>query len=78
MILSYASQNAQFHLGIITAHQIVIACARSKNAANLLALLGASGNVLQIGVRAGKSARNGNSLLEVGVNAIGFGVYKGL
>ena len=78
LILRNAGQNAQLHLRIITAHQVIIASSRPKNTANLLAFFGSRGDVLQIGIRAGKASRHGHSLLEMSVNTPRFGIHKRL
>ena len=67
-IAAHVRQHAQLDLAVIRVQQHV-PLARHKGAADLAPLLGTDGDILQIGLQAGDTARDGGGLVKGGMHA---------
>lgn len=77
-IAGNACHDAQFNLGIITAHEEVIPFAGYKHPAHLLAYFRPGRDVLQIWIRTGKPSGHGRHLIEMGMDAARIGIDEGM
>ena len=68
-VAAHVGQDAKLHLGVVGGNKGIVSLAGHEEGADLPAFFCADRDVLQIRIRAGKSAGGGDSLIEGGVDA---------
>ncbi len=75
LIAAHVGDHAQFDLAVVGAQQQVLVAARYEGLSDLAPLLGADGDVLQVGLVAGQAACGRHRLAEIGMDAPCDGVH---